>query len=933
MNSFLRLTAKHMLEKHGNDFSHLTVIFPNKRAGLFLKQELSTLTNEPIWAPRFKSIQDLFTDLSEKTIADPIVATSTLYKVYQENLPEEERGKETIDQFYSWGEIMLSDFDDIDKHTVDAEKLFLNARELNDLTDPHFLEEEQKETLEKFFSDFSEERMTELKKRFKALWEIMPKLYRGIREAMPEGVEPYTGALMRNVIESPEIIERINPKEHYAFVGFNMLGEVESKLMSILQKRGQASFYWDYDVAYLHDRHFEAGDFIRKNIERFPNELKDVSNFNNLAHHGKMTYISAPTDSIQSRYIPEWLPKYINKEEENRTAIILCDEGMLENVLHGIPSEGEAGAPSAVNVTMGFPLISTPIYSFICNLLSLQTEGIDRKHNKLRKRYARAVANHPYAKYITEESWAKITEEDNLTAILTYLDEIITQDELVGALREQPLAVLHEESIFQAHKSLVKFQKMLSDRTIDIQMKPITMRRLLKRVLGAQSIPFHGEPATGIQVMGVLETRCLDFKNILMLNVGEGLLPKGLQENSLIPYNLRVAFGMTTAKHRMATFAYYFYRLIQRAENVTCIYNDSTAGTKRNEMSRFLRQIQAETDIPIENMRLESEQKTHKFLLGDAPKTERVMKFLEETYFVREGKTAKSLSPTAINTYLTCPMQFYFKYVAGLSDQKEDEDGIDRAKLGDIFHAAAKSIYDEECIRRTGSRTVSKDQIGLLLADNARRIQKHIDKAFEEIGGISEFDGENIIFREVVDKYLRNLLHYDQRIAPFTIKKLEEWCNLTIEIKTKDDSATIKSGGIIDRMDELENGVTRILDYKTGAYHDGDVLTSNMFNFAECKGSARYYIQTLLYGLAMMPETAGPIKPVLFYPGQARKADYDPSLSIDKEVVGDIRQGSLIEDFKHNLEEKVSEIFNPEIPFTHETKHCPTCPFCSFCQG
>lgn len=938
MNSFLKLTAQHMLEKHGCDFSHLTVVFPNKRAGLFFKQELARLTDKPIWAPRFQSIQDLFIQFSGKVVADSTEAICTLYRVYQQHLSEKERGKESIDQFYSWGEIILSDFDDIDKHLVDARKLFINARDLNELTEPHFMTEDQKNTLEKFFSDFSEDRMTELKSRFKALWGIMPEVYNDLGKAMPEGVEPYTGALMRHVIESEDITSRIDPREHYAFVGFNMLGEAEVKLMTILTKRGQASFYWDYDIMYLKDTRFEAGDFIRKNLERFPNELKNHQDFNNLAGHGKMTFISSPTDSIQSRYIPAWLQQYINNKEEkgrteNRTAIVLCDETMLESVLHGIPSQGEPGAPDAVNVTMGFPLTSTPIYSLIVNLLALQTDGIDRKRNKLRRRQQRAVAAHPYIHYVAEEVWSRITAEDDLTALLSYVDDIITQDSLIQALHTQPLAALHEESLFQAHKTLTKFINMLAEDKLDRKMKPITLRRLLKRVLGVQTIPFHGEPATGIQVMGVLETRCLDFDNILMLNVGEGLLPKGLVDNSMIPYNLRVAFGMTTVMHRMATFAYYFYRLIQRARNVTCIYNDSTAkDAKKNEMSRFLRQIQAETDIPIENLRLDAEQQTVFRQSEDVPKTERVMEILEGRYLGTEKNSGHVLSPSAINTYLSCPMEFYFKYVAGLREKQEDEDGIDKAMLGDIFHQAAQSAY-EWITSKFNCKTITRDQLGMLLADKARLLQPHINRAFEQLGGVTEYDGENIILREVVEKYLRNLIRYDMTVAPFTIKRLEGRCCMELEIETRRGKTMIKTGGIIDRMDYLEEkGITRIVDYKTGRFKDLNVKMEELTDLHDKTSEKKYTIQTLLYSTAVLPESPGAVKPVLFYPAQAGKKDYDPSIRIDGEVIEDVRTGTLLEDFRQQITEKLNELFNPEIPFTRCTDSCQYCPFSTFCQ-
>lgn len=931
MKTFLRLVAENLTERWGADLSRVTVVFPGKRAGLFLSQEISTISPFPVWAPKYVSIDDLFMRLSGKTVADPITAVTTLYRLYQELVPEERRGEESIDRFWGWGEILLSDFEDIDKHLADADKLFLNAKDFNELTSTDFLSDEQKEALQHFFAEFEPDHLSRIKTAFRLLWDRMPQLYRNLKNAMPENVAPYKGALMREVAENRNLAEQLPEDTTYAFVGFNMLNEVEERLMSTLQKRGQALFYWDYDLLYLNSR-FEAGDFIRKNLERFPNQL-DSKEFDNLKSHPGFTFISAPTDSIQTRCIPEWLSKHLTKEQENRTAIVLCDEHMLETVLHSIPDKD---GPRSVNITMGYNMTGTPAYSLITSLLDLQTEGIDRKRKRFRNRMLRSVAAHPYIQALDEALWNEMLPENDHKALLEYIDRILTDDALSDTVKGRPLEALHRETLFQAHLVIQKFLNMITDEEHPLVLKDLTLRRLLRRALGRVNIPFHGEPATGLQVMGVLETRCLDFCNILMLSTGEGFLPKDGCDASIIPYTLRTGFGLTTIRHRMATFAYYFYRLIQRAEHVTFVYNDSTAGVRRNEMSRFLRQLQAETDRPIRALRLESGQETIARTPPQIEKNQEVMARLRARYLTpdEKGKTAL-LSPSALNEYLRCPLCFFFNHVAEIKDEEDAEDGIDARLMGTIFHEAAQMMYEELIDRSGGCRTVSADQISLLLADHGRRIQDYIDRAFKKVADVNEFQGENIILRTVVERFLLNLLRYDRQQAPFTILKTETMYAFTLNVNTKDGPITIRTGGIVDRLDQTADGTVRIVDYKTGGHQDTNVTMEKIFQKSD---NAGYYLQTLLYAMAFIKDDKRnaspqlPVKPVLLYPAKASGDDYDPTLILNRQPLHNVKEGTLLNDYHERLLTLVEEIFDESVPFSkNEKSPCKMCPYSAIC--
>ena len=931
MNTFLHLVAEKLYERWGSNLSHVTVVFPGKRAGLFLSQELAALTQQPMWAPHYLSIDELFVRLSRCTVADPIVAITTLYDIYQSLLPEDKKGEETIDRFWGWGEVLLADFDDIDKHLVDAGKLFLNAKELNELNDETFLSKEQSDALKRFFADFDDTHLSRIKKAFRMLWDRMPALYHRLKEEMPKGVMPYKGALMRQVAESSATEERIPQNMTYAFVGFNMLSEAEEKLMTLLQKRGQAMFFWDYDTLYM-QHGFEAGEFVKKNIERFPNQL-DSRHFDNLSDHNGFTYVSAPTDSIQCGYIAGWLREHIDGKKENRTAVVLCDESLLETVLHGIP---DTGSPKEVNITMGYSMAGTPAYSLITALTDLQTEGADRKRRRFRHGMLKAVATHPYIQKVDETLWNEMLPEGDQAALLQYIDRILTDGKLTETLRDEPLAALHRETLFQAHLVMDKFIALLRDEQRPLVIKDLTLRRLLRRALGRISIPFHGEPATGLQVMGLLETRCLDFDNVLLLSAGEGFLPKGGNDTSIIPYSLRTGFGMTTTGHRVAIFAYYFYRLVQRAAHVTCVYNDSTAGVRRNEMSRFLRQLQAETDLPIQALRLESGQETTVRIPPVIEKTDVVMQKLHERYLTpKEDGDIPLLSPSALNEYLRCGLRFFYAHVAGIRQNDDPDDGIDARVLGNIFHKAAQSMYTELMARSGKGRTISADQVALLLAEHGRRIQKHIDEAFRKEGGVEDFTGENIILRAVVERFLLNLLRYDQRIAPFTLLAMEEVHTYHLNINVQGRETQVRTGGYIDRLDMTADGTVRVVDYKTGGHQDKNVTMDTIFRRGEPAG---YYLQTLLYSLAYMRngeregKGAQKVKPLLFYPAKAATDEYDPTLQVDKVPLENVCDGTLMQEYEKRLCSLVEEIFDKGIPFAkNDNSPCKTCPYAAIC--
>ena len=925
-NTFLSHVAQDLLLRFGNNLMGVTLVFPNKRARLFMNEELLSKTSSPMWAPEYATIAELFEGIVGNNVCESIPAVCTLYQIYKQLMGS---NAESLDKFWGWGEIILSDFDDIDKHLVDANSLFLNAKELDQMESLDFLTENQLNALKQFFGSFTPENKTRLQEQFARLWSVMPELYHGLKDAMPEGVQPYQGALERLAVENADLLSRLNMERTYCFVGFNMLSETEKKLMSYLQKRNKALFYWDYDEMYLKNRNCEAGDFIRQNLERFPNALSKGNCYDNLRHKTEFTFVSTSTDSIATRYIPEWLENHLTPTERE-TALVLCDEAQLQPTLHSIPDNEANGSPKDINITMGYSIVGTPVHSLILALVALQTEGWDEKRKRFRLPFLKSIKFHPYHQYMDRDIWEVYHNPVDVPGLMLYLDRVLMS--ITSQMKEDEAFddVLMVESIYVVHRTLMQFHDMASDAQYPLELHPTTLRRLLRRVFSSLSIPFHGEPAQGLQVMGVLETRCIDFRNLLLLNVGEGYLPKSGADNSIIPYTLRVGFGLTTPRHRIAVFAYYFYRLIQRAEHVTFIYNENSSGNVRHEMSRFLRQLQAETDIPIKCFRLEAEQDSVFTMLDTVPKDKAIMDLMHQKYNLKCNPKARALSPSAMNVYMNCPMQFYISSICGIREQPNPEDGIDPRLLGTIVHNVAEIVYND-IISHSGSKTITRSLLSEYTKDGGKLLQPLIDKEFEKEAGITEFRGENILVRGVVERYLLNLFRWDEKHAPIVMEDMESDMYTTIEVEQDGEKLIINTGGRIDRMDIItdkdNNMCFRILDYKTGAHEDSPKSLNDLFR--RDADHASYYFQTFLYALATMRSgrTNLPIRPVLFYTAKAGKDDYNPSLYFGNDVIADISH--FANDFEEQLKLLIAEIFDKNKPFVKTTR-TSTCDYCDF---
>ena len=969
MKTFLSLVANDLLKRFGNNMHNVTVVFPGKRASLFLNQELALASDTPVWAPRYITMSDLFYSLSPYVKADPIDSIASLYQIFSKTILTEEIQEEySLDKFWGWGEIILSDFDDIDKHLADAEAIFSNVYEQMQLENLDYLTNEQKDTLQLFFKNFSAEGNSLIKERFLNVWSKMYQMYTDLRKEQMQAGTVYEGAIFRSVIERLKkddtlLTSFLADRQTIVFAGFNVLNDVEHALMSAILKQGKALFYWDYDCYYVENPEHEAGEFMRQNLKDFPCAL-GKENYDNLRHLQDVTFISCNTDNAAARYAHQWLTLLKDKNllpvkgEARRGSVILCNENLLQPVLHSLPQQVEK-----VNITMGFPLTDAPIYSFVMALLSLQTDGFDLTQQRFRHPFVQVVQHHVYAPLLEEEQWLRYQATDNMQ-LLAYLIEMV---EKVGVhfseIREPNVyEQLYIEAIFQTHRILTKFLQLTCRDKNPLVVQHITLRRLLRTLLCSTSIPFHGEPAHGLQVMGVLETRCLDFSHMLMLSVEEGMLPKNTQGNTMIPADIREAFGLTTPRHRIAVFSYYFYRLIQRTEHLTCVYNENCVGNSKHEMSRFLRQMLAETEIPIRTLWLRSDTSIQDAQTLSVPKTPKILQRMLERYDINtSGKNAIPLSPSVINTYMTCPLKFFLAHVSGLRADVDPQDGLNAPLIGDIFHDTAELIY-KRIIQRTGSHIIQRNTLSELLSDMEGLVGPILDIVFDTVyfhpadhwqrteeawkmvcrdtRPGNQYTGELIIIRRVLMQYLTNLLRYDLRHTPFRIiaTETDRMFNVQLtmnnstnsELSTLNSQLNITTGGRIDRLDE-QDGRIRVVDYKTG-YHVPSIKSMDDVTNTAGKHEG-YFLQAFLYSYAVLQNDKPqlPLVPALFYPGKAYKEDYDPTLTIDKNVIEDF--APLADEFYKGLTQVVKQIFSPDYSFTQtpEVKDCANCDFKLLC--
>lgn len=941
--SFLQYVAEDLLAKYGRNMSRVAVVFPGKRASLFLNDYLAQASGSAMWSPAMLTISDLFRSQSHLRVADELRLVCELYPVFN----EQTSGDEPLDEFYGWGKILLADFDDVDKNLVDASQLYANLASWHEMDTADFLTPEQVEALKAIFSDFSADHTALLRKKFLTLWSHLGAIYEQFNRRLASKGLCYEGALYRKVVEQDELNL---PYYHYVFVGFNALTRVEHRLFSLLKREGKATFYWDFDRYYMKDH--EAGQFIAQYLKDFPCELPidNADIYGQFARAKQITFVSAGTEHMQARYMAPWLKANQRIDHGRQTAIVLLDEQLLPTAIHCWPPEA-----TACNVTMGYPLCQAPVASLISSLLALQTKGYDASRDCFRLSPVRSLLRHPYISFLTpnaEELLAKLAQEkkfflapadlaidEGLQLLFGQVCSGIPQllAWLIACVERVGVAGPHDDAFFAltihgARGLLTRLHLLATEGLLAIDTT--TLVRLVGELLSQGKVPFHGEPIEGIQLMGLLETRNLDFNHLLILSASEGTLPEKDSISSFIPMVLRTAFGMTTPGQREAITSYYFHRLLQRATDITICFNNATYDMHRGERSRFLSQLLVEDNHhQIAQFTLHAPHAATTFRPKAIAKTPEIMQVLRHYFEYTGQKEPQLLSPSAIKNYLHCPLTFYYRYVKHLREPDSvDTEDIDPRSFGKVFHKAAELFYLDYINRQVDN--------SLFAAGLERRIRTLVDNAFMEIMNLGNIDlnGRQTINREVIISYLKRLATVDSRTTPFGILGLEEKVSEELFVP---GAYRVMLGGYIDRRDFIstpEGRRMRVVDYKTGRESNTHPKEVEQLFMADDNTDSPNYLQAMIYchivshSPKFNPEQL-PVSPALFYVHNCSSPTYDPTLSFDKEPITDIRHYDAL--LMEKLIALLTEIFAPEGSFqpTENTQRCEHCTFKKLCES
>ena len=980
--TFLEYVAEDIIGKYGTDLSRIAVVFPNKRAALFLNEHLARLAGQPVWSPAYITISDLFRQHTDLKTADPIKLICDIHKSFTKCTGIDE----TLDHFYGWGQLLLADFDDIDKNMADADSIFCNLKDIHELDDISYLDNEQKEMLKRFFANFSDDIESELKKRFLSLWSHFGDIYHDYNRRLTEQGIGYEGAIYRKVVSE----ETLHLKyDKYLFVGFNLLQKVERVLFNRLMKEGKAKFYWDFDEYYMPSpsplpsggalvssaprtsapTNLTPSPSQHLNISDFPNELDNTDRdiYANMRRPKRIRFISSPTENAQARFASNWLLENERYRAGRKTAVVMCDESILLPLMHSLPPEADK-----VNITSGFPLAMTPVASLVMLLFDLYTLGLRKKGTAFNPHYLKKLMAHPYARHLQEVHLKGVhlkgvhlsqvhQEEEQQTigdnsgcmgmagmpypptsaALLHHIATLIKQ---VGIATKPEGDALTQESVFRMFTILNRLATLADSG--DLVVDNTTLRRLVSQLVGAASIPFHGEPVIGVQIMGVLETRNIDFDNVLLLSCNEGNMPKGVNDSSFIPYSIRKAHGLTTIDNKVAIYSYYFHRLLQRAGDITIAYNNSTDNGHTGEMSRFMLQLLVESGQKIDHYSLTAKNQPTPLMPKPIEKDEAALSKLEEM---------SRLSPSAINTYIRCKLAFYYQYIAHIKEPDSDPETIDNRLFGNIFHRAAYLIYKDITDH---SQVIEKAHIQAYLS-NRKLLASVVDRAFEE-EECKTNNGLQIINREVIIEYITKLLKIDQQLCPFSILAMEEEAKVYTQLSfTIPSGGALKGGalvssaptklynltigGIIDRLDVVTDKQTgkrriRVVDYKTGNKPSSAIKSiEEVFDPKNIASKhSNYFLQAILYSLIVSRSKEwnaanDAVSPALLFIKQAPTNDYDPTLLIDKHPISDVTVYE--EEFLTKLKHTLADIYSPDTPFTptDDRKKCELCPYRMLC--
>lgn len=943
MNPFLKQVAQYIIDAPDIDLGNTTIIVPNRRSGVFFTAYLNECITRPTISPEVLSISELTSSLSENQENERMAQLFLLHQVYQEITQHQE----PLDEFYFWGEILLNDFNDIDNYMIEANDLFGNIKDLKEIEN-HFdyLTENQLQAIKSFWGVDLTPNSSNTRTQFLSIWSKLSDIYNEFRRRLQKNNSCYSGMFYRNLVETWDTIapEKLS-SAHYVFVGFNALNKAETNLFKLFAKHKSCLFFWDYDEEFLSDEMHEAGLFIRKNLIQFP-PPNDFTLEGGCQAEQSISIVSVPSQIAQTQLInhPEFKPFENGEQRFDDNAIVLAEENLLAPTVSAAGNLGKE-----INITMGYPISNTPVYSFVNLLIELHRNF--RQYNQKPAYYFRPVVsilNHqmtscPAYKELVNKIHSEnkiyvhteLFQHDELLRLLfqrhdkwedfsTYLLNIISalarkyQDKSED---KSNASSLEAEYLYQAYLGVQQLHDALQTHAPNA----VSLRlyfRILQQMTNRISIPFEGEPLSGMQVMGVLETRNLDFQKVYMFSVNHGRLPSAENSHSFIPYNLRKAFELPTYEEHDAMYAYYFYRMLNRAKEVVLVYDSSSNGLTTGEMSRYLYQLIYDSNRNIKQLELDFDFKSSENKPIAIPSTPQHRSRLLQRYQERK------LSPSELNTYLECKLKFYLSYVANIKESEELDEDVDNRMFGNLFHEASEIIYAE-----FGDNTITADLLEKT-AKNELKLNKAIHQAFAKVYFKDkklkqvEITGTNKLVASSLLGYLRQMLRNDKAFAPFQMLGLEQQYLGDFQVEVDGKKENIKIGGTVDRID-LADGKTRIIDYKTGQkakldFSDMEELTDRQKN-----ERPKEIFQTLLYCEVYLREHPNSKISPNIYKINTFFRDFNPEILWDKKPINweECRIA-----FNELLDKLLLDLFQPNNVFDQKEKDdCAFCPYVRIC--
>ena len=949
MRPILETLAAYLIGRGDRLHEGTRIILPNRRSGLFLQRHLADLSVGVSWAPEILTINEFISEMSGLREVDPVECVFTLYDLYQTEVED----PEPLDEFYQWGERMLADFDEIDKYQVDAGMLFRNLLDLKQIED-HLagLDQHQIMLIRQFWAGFREGGDTAEKTRFLQIWELLPQLYQGLREQLHANGFGYQGMQYREVAGFIEEGTLEPPAGNIIVAGFNALNGCEKRLFGWMKEQG-AEFFWDYDHAYLEDPDSEAGRFMRENLRAYPPPA-DLETFSGLGKDKDIRIFELPSDVLQAKTIYRILEEErgVSPDSYAETALVLCDEELLMPVITSLPDRIEE-----LNITMGYPLKVTPLFGFVDALLRMQRNA-RKGRNGTGQFYHRDVATvimHPYFRNTDGTAPDEILGEINRTNMIFVDRDLLPGEfgkiifrkvedarEMLGYFRElfqwiidrmadeaPPVQQqLDREFIFHMLIQLNRLENAIGSLK---ELASDMFERLFRKIISGVRIPFEGEPLAGIQLMGILETRLLDFNHVVLVSMNEEIMPAGHHPHTFVPYSMRKAYGMPAREDKDAIYAYYFFRLLQRASKVDLLFNSGSEGMRTGEMSRYLHQLVYFRKARIIRPGMDISAVPVRPVV--IPRSETTNDLLSR--FMEGEEPAKYLSPSAINTFIDCSLKFYLRYLAGIGEPDEVMEEIDAAGFGTVVHEAVRELYQEIADRNRGEIT-RVDLDDLLEGGSTDEVLKETFVRHHFKGKRNAvIQGRNLIAYKVMYRYLEKIIQTDIRITPFHLVSAEQTYERSIAVRCDQKTVRIRLGGKIDRVDK-RGDLFRVIDYKTG---DTSMRFPSLKSLFEGESGSRNgaAFQTLLYAWLVDESHPGQqIMPGLYAMRELYKPDFDPALTAGTHP-NRIRLGSfseIEEDFVQLLEETLSRIFHSTDPFTQTDNllKCRMCDFATICS-